>query len=113
MRAFWLALAMPMVASAGIAQAEGKPGARPPLLLFQPIAIETQQRANNLSIIQQGPAQRSNGGFIASLAISDRAKIGVGRFYFPTRRRLGAHDQPISLQTKKTRRAAIGLSLSF
>jgi len=51
--------------------------------------------------------------FIAAIRISPAATMGIGRFYVQPRRRLAAQDLPISLEARKARRAAVGLSLRF
>ena len=51
--------------------------------------------------------------FIASLAVAPNATIGVGRFYVLPRRRVSVQDQPVTLERKPSRRAAVGLSLRF
>lgn len=56
---------------------------------------------------------RRSSPFIASLAISPNAAVGVGKFSMPPRRRVSLQDQPVSLQAKKVRRAAVGLALRF
>jgi len=58
-------------------------------------------------------ARRSSSPFIASIAVAPNAAIGLGKFVTPPRRRVAIHDEPITLQSKKVRRAAIGLSLQF
>ena len=58
-------------------------------------------------------APRPRGPFIASMAISPNAALGLGRFSMPPRRRVSLQDQPISLDAKKVRRAAVGIALRF
>lgn len=55
---------------------------------------------------------RSN-SFVAALPVSPAATIGIGRFYAMPRRRTALEDQPVTMQGKKQRRAAVGLSLKF
>jgi hypothetical protein len=112
MRPLWLAMALPMLASAGPACAQAKTD-RPPRFQFQPIAVERAERTPDFQIYAEDWGRKRSNGFIASVAVSQRATVGFGRFYSVPRRRVAPHDQPVSLQTRKTRRAAIGLSLSF
>lgn len=56
---------------------------------------------------------RRSSPFIASLAITPNAAVGFGKFSMPPRRRVSLQDQPISLEAKKIRRAAVGLALRF
>lgn len=51
--------------------------------------------------------------FIASFAVAPNATFGFGRFNAAPKRRTGQNEQPMMLQPKKTRRAAVGLSLKF
>lgn len=62
-------------------------------------------------VFEAGPNRPS--GFIAALPISSAATIGVGRFYAMPRRRTSAQDLPAPLDTRRPRRAAVGLSLRF
>ena len=60
-----------------------------------------------------GTSPPRGGTFIASLPIAPNATIGLGRFNSMPRRRLGSEEAPVGREMKKTRRAAVGLSLKF
>jgi len=113
MRWLVLALAAPMIAGSGVAQAKGKSAPPPFRLQIAPVQVERATRYSNFALPDEARLPAERPGVRASVAISRNATIGIGRFYAPPRRRTSIQDEPVSLQPKKSRRAALGLSLRF
>jgi hypothetical protein len=102
------AVAVPLIASAAAAQAQPES----PRIFISPIdggRLSHRQLTAQLSPEHRGPRSP----FFASFAVAPNATIGVGRFNCLPRRRLSTQDQPVTLERKATRRAAVGLALRF
>jgi hypothetical protein len=97
-----------LIASAGSAQAE--PQALPS---FNSELVAS--RASHRQFALRSDYERSvrPSAFIAALSVAPNAMIGLGRFNCLPRRRLSMHDQPVTMERKTSRRAAVGLSLKF
>ena len=97
-----------LIASAGTAHAEPQP-----LRLFT--GAPEQSRSSHRQFAMPSDQVRTvrPSAFLAAVSVSQNTTIAVGRFNFLPRRRVSMHDQPVTLERKGTRRAAIGLSFRF
>lgn len=66
-----------------------------------------------VEIYSESAGPRGSGGFIASVPLAHNATVGFGRFIVQPRKRISMQDQPVTLEPKRNRRAAVGLSLRF
>lgn len=101
----FLLCAMPAVANAD------SPLKRP--LFFQPQRHPQAAASHRMVMPAEVAEPRTSGSLLASLAIAPNAAVGIGKFVTPPRRRVSLQDQPVSLQPKKIKKAAIGLTLHF
>lgn len=108
MQSLLRALALPLFVTATAAQAD------PPAFRLVSAEADAGRAAHRPFTM---PSDRSSqvrpAGLIAAFSVAPNATLGFGRFECPPRRRVSMQDQPVTLDRKSYRRAAVGLSLRF